>query len=121
MLVLVGFAVFLLVVGGPLWLTMRWIHRRAQRVRVSPVAAWFLAFVGYFIGTAAANFAAFSLVVACFGGTVPSLMIFPTLLVGSCIGSVVGSGAGYVYIWLRTTDDPDYDDRFTGHSRPPAG
>jgi hypothetical protein len=116
-----GFAAFLLVVGGPLWLTMRWIHRRAQRARVSPIGAFILAFFGYFFGTAAANFGAFSLVISYSGGNLPGLLIFPTLLVGSCAGSVVGSGAGYVFIWVRTTDDPDYEDRFTGRSRPPAG
>jgi len=108
-LVLIGFAALVLAVGGPLWLIMGRIHRRAESARVSPVGALFLAFVGYLFGTVAANFGAFSLISLYSGRNLSSLLIFPTLLVGSCAGSIVGSGVGYIFIWARTTHDPDFE------------
>jgi hypothetical protein len=109
MLTLVGLGALVLVVGGSLWLVMGRIHQRARAAGVSPFGAQVLAFLGYMVGTVASNAGAFCLLdVAYSSGDPPGPLIFLAMLVGSCVGAVVGAGFGYVFLWARTARDPDY-------------
>lgn len=118
MLTLVGLGALILVVGGSLWLVMGRIHERARATGKSQLGPQLLAFVGYMVGTVASDAGAICLLELVYsGGDPPGPVIFLTMLVGSCVGTVVGAGAGYVSLWARTTHDPDYEPL----SRPPAG
>lgn len=112
LILLLGFAALVLVTGGPLYLMMGRIHRRANATRVSATGALVLAFVGYLLGIVLTEFAVFRLLdVADAYGKLPTVMIFPALLLGSAVGSAVGSIGSYIWIWYRTSHDADYDDQ----------
>ena len=96
-------------VVGALWLVMEWIYCRAKRARVSPMPAYVIALVGYMIGTAGMVLAASTLLEMLYEDNAENdFLTFGVLVVCSSLGASMGATAGYVYIWVRTVDDPDY-------------
>jgi hypothetical protein len=108
MWVLLALVAFFGTIGWSLSFVMGRIHRRARAVGVSPVGALVLAYIGYLVGTLTSIFAAVSLLMVVFTENPPGALVAVAVVFGSLIGTVIGSGLGYVILWARTTRDPDY-------------
>jgi MFS family permease len=99
-------------VAGALWLVMGRIYNRARAVRVSPIGAYLIALAGYMAGTTGMVFAVGCLLDQLYRYTNPIHWVTLVVLgLGSSFGAAVGSAGGYVYLWSRTTHDPDYEPR----------
>ena len=110
MLILLGLVAYFGMIAWSLSFVMRRIHRRAGAVGVSPVGALILAYIGYLVGIMTSIFAGLGLLMVIFADNPPGTLIAVTLVFSSVVGTVVGSGVGYVVLWARTTRDPDYQE-----------
>ena len=110
MLILLGVVAYFGVIAWSLSFVMRRIRRRARTAGVSPVGALVLAYFGYLAGTITSIFAGLGLLWVLFPNSPPDALIVVTLILSSVVGTVVGSGFGYVVLWGRTTHDPDYEE-----------
>ncbi|MBO0696826.1 MAG: hypothetical protein J2P46_00390 [Zavarzinella sp.] len=98
-------------VAGALWLVMHCIYKRARAARVSPIAAYLVALAGYMAGTATMVIAITLLLELLYpDGQENDWVAFVTFVLGSSLGAAVGAAAGYVYLWMRTTHDTDFED-----------
>ena len=110
MTALLMIAIFFGSVGVSLRLVMERIYRRAKEVRVSPMPAFAIALGGYMVGTMAMIFAVAALLEKLFRDAgLNEWVIFVVVVLSRSFGAAAGAGAGYVYLWSRTTDDPDYE------------